>query len=222
MSIVQKLNREKPLFASPLPLNQIEGLVRMESHSGKQVMEIVEERFRETLAHQDVHGTFVTLTRHLPLPLDYLFNYLSHVPNLEEFTLSLRNFRACTDRDGLWVGEEHFRPGTQIYLKCIAHPESGCIDHPCAWENSENLWSYYSFRLFDGKRVMNRPGTVVQWTNFRHKNYEAEGPFQELIDAFPRFYEIHGIELDNLSRILEARFKHEYGYLLNEQIPGGF
>ncbi|MFZ4698985.1 MAG: hypothetical protein ACOYMG_02940 [Candidatus Methylumidiphilus sp.] len=194
----------------------------METHTGEDVMRIVEERYKSIIPHEEVHGTFVTLTRFVPLPLDYIFNYLAHVPNLEEFTLSLRNFQPCPGREGLWKGEEHFKAGTKIYLKCVAHRESGCVDHPCAWENSENLWSYYAFRLFDGKSVMNQPGTVVQWTNFRHKNYDLGGPFKELIEAFPRFYEIHGIELDNLVRILEARFKHEYGYLLNDSVPGGF
>lgn len=222
MSTVKVLKTAQHTNRSPLPLEQIDGLVRMETHSGKDVMDIVEQNYQAVIPHEQAHGTFVTLTRHLPLPIDYIFNYLTHVPNLEEFTLSLRNFRRCEWRDDLWIGEEHFRPGTTIYLKCIAHPESHCVDHPCAWENSENLWSYYAFRLFDATRVMDKPGTVVQWTNFRHKNYEEGGPFQELIDAFPRFYEIHGIELDNLTRILESRFKHDYGYLLNEHIPGGY
>jgi hypothetical protein len=208
--------------SSQLSLDRIEGLFRKETHSIAQIMDIVGSRHRDVLSYEDVYGTFVTLTRHLPLPVDYVFDYLSRVSSLEEFTLSLRNFLPCSGRPGLWVGEEHFRPGTRIYLRCLAYRESYCVDHPCAWDNSENLWCYYAFRLYDGKRVMDRPGTVVQWSNFRHRNYEEGGPFKELIGAFPRFYEIHGLELDNLTTILKARFRDEYGYLLNEEVPGGF
>lgn len=221
MAIPQAHNIAIVETIQPLPLQEIPGLIRKETHTGEDVMRIVAERYQDVLKHEDVYATFVTLTRHVPIPTDYVFNYLSNVPNLEEFTLSLRNFRPCPGRDGLWVGEEHFRPGTIIYIKCLSHRETWCVDHPCAWENSENLWSYYAFRLYDAKRVMNRPGTVIQWTNFRHTNYDDGGPFRELIDAFPKFYEIHGIELDNLTRILEVRFKHQYGYLLNEKLPGG-
>ena len=207
--------------SSRLAITDIPGLIRKETHALPDALQIVSERYRDLLKHEDVHGTFVTLTRHIPVPIDYTFSYLTHIPNLEEFTLSLRNFRRCPNREGLWVGEEHFRPGTTIYIKCISNRESWCVDHPCAWDNSEHLWMYYAFRLYDGKQVMGRPGTVLQWTNFKHENYQEGGPFIELVKAFPNFYEIHGLELDNLTRILEARFRFEYGYLMNEELPGG-
>jgi hypothetical protein len=223
MTIPQAHNVASVETIQPLPIQEIPDLIRKETHTLDEILKIVDERYHHVLKHEDVYGTFCTLTRLVPVPIDYVFNYLSHIPNLGEFTLSNRDFRPCPGRDGLWVGEEHFRHGitTIFYIKCISNRETWCIDHPCAWENSENLWSYYAFRLYDGKRVMNRPGTVIQWTNFKHTNYEDGGPFQELIDAFPKFYEIHGIELDNLTHILEARFKHQYGYLLNEKLPGG-
>jgi hypothetical protein len=204
-----------------LPIAEIPGLIRTESHSLEEVMKISGDRHKELLPHDEVFGEFVTLVRHLPVPLDYTFNYLSDVRNIAEFTISLRNFVPCAGRDGLWIAEESFRRGTRIYIKCNSHRDTGCIEHPCAWENSENLWMYYAFRLYDGKRVMNRPGTVVQWTNFKHTNYCPGGPFEELIGAFPYFYEIHGIELDNLTTILKTRFKHQYGYLLDQKLPGG-
>lgn len=204
-----------------LPVEQIPGLIRRETHTLTDVMGEARRRYRAHWAHEEIFGTYVTLHRHLPVPVDFVFNYLSGVPNLEEFTISLRNFRPCPGRDGLWVGEEHFRPDTTIYIRCVSSRETWCIDHPCAWNNSEHLWMYYAFRLFDGSRVMNRPGTVVQWTNFKHANYDEGGPFQELVKAFPIFYEIHGIELDNLAAILTSRFRHQYGYLLSDPLPGG-
>src|SRR3712207_927821 len=85
--------------------HEIPNLIRKESHSLEEVMAIVNERYKEVLNHEDVYGTFVTLTRFVPVPLDYVFNYLTQIPNLAEFTISLRNFRRCEGRDDLWVGE---------------------------------------------------------------------------------------------------------------------
>jgi hypothetical protein len=203
-----------------LRIDEIPELIRVETHSLDEVSREVERRYRSTIPHDDVYGSFVTLNRHLDVPLDYVFEYLANVENVQEFTLSLRNFRRCEGRDRLWVGEDHFGTNTKIYMRCEANRETYCIDQPCAWNNSEDLWMYYAFRLYDGARVMDRPGTVIQWTNFKHTNYLDGGPFIELIEAFPRFFEIHGIELDNLCKILRSRFKHEYGYLLSDVLPG--
>lgn len=60
---------------------------------------------------------------------------------------------------------------------------------------------------------MNKPGSVILWTNCRHPFYD-ENPFPEKAppnrkvwvgDMWPFFYAGHKIELENLKLILEYR-----------------
>jgi hypothetical protein len=71
----------------------------------------------------------------------------------------------------------------------------------------------YLNRIVPARAVLDRPGSVVIWTNCRHPYYDRN-PFPQLNrdpkrawvgEWWPLFYGGHSIELGNLKAILEHR-----------------
>jgi hypothetical protein len=111
------------------------------------------------------------------------------------------------------VGSDELADDTKIYLEVQADPTARTVDYHCAWDQGEKLWMIYLIRLVDARLVLNRPGTVVLWTNCRHPFYD-QNPYPETVpdparvwvgDLWPLFYAGHAIELANLKKILEHR-----------------
>ena len=104
---------------------------------------------------------------------------------------------------------------TPLYCRVESHPESLTVDYHCAWDQGDQLWMIYLNRIVPAERVLNRPGSVVIWTNCRHPYY-AKNPFPALAprerawvgDYWPFFYAGHSLELANLKAILEHRTRH--------------
>ncbi len=75
----------------------------------------------------------------------------------------------------------------------------------------------YLMRVVPAQLVLNRPGSVVLWTNCRHPFYD-NNPFPEQApkdrkvwvgDLWPFFFAGHHVEMQNLKHILEYRHAHK-------------
>lgn len=196
----------------PRGLDGIAGLVRCEQYDRNALGELITEMTHTVYPHEQVYGRFCTIHAHIECPPDLVFAYMADPLSLLEWTYSVRRLRV-TDEPGLLVGVDS--GDTPIYCRTIANAEAGTVDYHCAWDQGRELWMIYLNRIIDAERVLGRSGSVVVWTNCRHRHYD-ENPYPELVadprrpwvgDWWPLFYAGHSIELANLKAILEHRHR---------------
>ena len=120
------------------------------------------------------------------------------------------------DAEGRVLSTDKIGGKTKIWTKCVAHAGAMTVDYHCAWDQGEKLWMIYLMRVIPAPLVLNKPGSVVLWTNCRHPFYD-KNPFPEKAppdrkiwvgDMWPFFYAGHHVEFQNLKHILEHRHKH--------------
>jgi len=46
------------------------------------------------------------------------------------------------------------------------------VDYHCAWDQGKHLWMVYLMRVIGAQTVLDKPGSVVLWTNCRHPIYD--------------------------------------------------
>ena len=193
----------------------LEGLVRIETSPRETATPIIMEMMRSVYPHDAVFGRYCTVNDHIDCPPDELFDYLADTRSLEEWTYSLRGFTR-TDEPGLWLAYDRLGSETEIYTRTVAHRESRTVDYHCAWDQGTHLWMIYLMRVVDAQTVLNRPGSVVLWTNCRHPFYDHNpypdtAPAQRPVwvgDFWDMFGAGHRLELDNLKAIAEYRHRH--------------
>jgi len=195
---------------SPLALAGIPGLVRCEQFDREAIAELLTEMTHGAYPHQQVYGDYCTVHAHIDCPPERVFSYLANPYSLLEWTYSVRSLQP-TPTPGLLVGVD--AQDTPLYCRVESHADALTVDYHCAWDQGRELWMVYLNRLVPAERVLQRPGTVLIWTNCRHPYY-AKNPFPELEparertwvgDLWPFFYAGHSIELANLKAILEHR-----------------
>ena len=107
-----------------------------------------------------------------------------------------------------------------------ANAAAKTVDYHCAWDQGKELWMIYLMRVVDAQLVLNKPGSVVLWTNCHHPYYD-ENPFPETApadrpvwvgDLWPLFYAGHLVEIQNLKAILEHR--HANNIAIGPHVPG--
>lgn len=191
-------------------LAPISGLVRCEAFSRERLAERISELTHTVYPHHKVYGTYCTVHGYIDCPPESVFEYMRNPLSLMEWTYSIRRLRA-TARPELLVGEDS--GGTPIYVRTIAHPEALTVDYHCAWDQGDDLWMVYLNRIVPAQTVLQKPGSVLIWTNCHHPYYD-QNPFPALSpdptrpwvgDWWPIFYAGHTIELENLKAILEYR-----------------
>ena len=87
------------------------------------------------------------------------------------------------------------------------------VDYHCAWDQADKLWMIYLMRVVPAEMVLNKPGSVVLWTNCHHPFYDKNprpetAPKDRKVwvgDLWPFFYAGHDVEMENLKHILEHR-----------------
>jgi hypothetical protein len=195
-------------------LDRIPGLRRIESFPPDQMSALARELTRESYSYDEVYGKFCTLEEFIDCPPSKVFEYLADARTLEEWTYSLRDFEPA-GRHGLYVSADRIGGQTRIYTRAEAHADALTVDYHCAWDQGEKLWMIYLMRVVNAEVVLDRPGSVVLWTNCKHPYYE-KNPFPEKApasrpvwvgDLWPFFYAGHWVEMQNLKHILEYRHR---------------
>jgi hypothetical protein len=197
---------------APDALAGVPGLVRCEDFDREAIAELLTEMTHATYAHERVYGEYCTVHAYIDCPPERVFAYMANPYSLVEWTYSVRALQPTASPD-LLVGVD--AQDTPIYCRVESHPEALTVDYHCAWDQGDQLWMVYLNRLVPAERVLNRPGTVVIWTNCRHPYY-ARNPFPALApkerawvgDYWPFFYAGHSLELANLKAIVEHRQRH--------------
>lgn len=193
-------------------LADIPGLIRCETTPREEGFAIAAELTHSVYTHDQIYGRFCTVQDYIDCPPEHVFDYLNDVRGLDEYTYSTRDFKQVGE-DGLYVGWDKLGDDTKIYLRVVGNREALTLDYHCAWDQGDELWMIYLYRIVPAQLVLNKPGSVIIWTNCRHPYYD-DNPSPELApspgrawvgDMWGLFYAGHAIELANLKAILEYR-----------------
>jgi len=167
----------------------IDGVVRIETAPLEETAGMFFGEMRSVYSHDDVFGQYCTVNEYVDCPPDELFKYLSDTRSLEEWT----------------------------YTRTFANSQARTVDYHCAWDQGKHLWMIYLMRVLDAQVVLNKPGSVVLWTNCRHPFYD-ENPYPDAApeqrtgwvgDFWDLFGAGHKLELNNLKCI--AEYRHHNG-----------
>lgn len=195
-------------------LADVPGLIRVENTSTEQMAARCLDMTPAVHQHQQVYGQYCTIQAYADCPPEQTYDYLSQGHHLEEWTFSLRGF-APTETPGLWAGWDLLAQDTRIYCAVVANPEAMTVDYHCAWDQGDKLWMIYLMRVLPAQLVLDKPGSVITWTNCRHPSYD-DNPSPELAPSTDRpwvgdywdlFYAGHTVEMANLTAILEHRHR---------------
>lgn len=193
-------------------VSRIPGVRRIENFPKEAMNAAAMELTHSVYPHDEVYGQYCTLEEHIDCPPEDVFRYLADVYTLAEWTYSLRDFGAPDER-GVVVSRDRIGGETLIYTRTVANAAAMTVDYHCSWDQGERLWMIYLMRVVPAQLVLDRPGSVVLWTNCRHPYYDRN-PFPERApagrkvwvgDLWPFFYAGHHVEMQNLKHILEYR-----------------
>ncbi len=193
----------------------VPGLVNVENTSPEELASRCLELTRESYPHRQLYGTYCTIEEYVDCPPEQTYDYLRQGHHLEEWTCTLREF-APTQTPGLWVGRDMLEADTRIYCRVAANAEAMTVDYHCAWDQGDKLWMVYLMRVVPAESVLDRPGSVIIWTNCHHPYYDAN-PHPERAPRPDRrwvgeywdlFYAGHTLEMRNLKAILEHRHRN--------------
>lgn len=208
---------------APGELELIPGLRRIETFPKDSMNTLAMELTHAVYPHDEIYGQYCTLEGCIDCPPEEVFRYLAEPRTLAEWTYSLRDPEPAPGGQVRFI--DRIGGATQIYVKTVSSAGAMTVDYHCAWDQGEALWMIYLMRVVPASLVLDRPGSVVLWTNCRHPFYDRNpfpdrGPPERKVwvgDLWPFFYAGHQVELDNLTAILEHR--HARGVPV---IPPGF
>ena len=201
-------------------INQIPNVRRFENFSKDEMNGFAMELTHAVYPHDEIYGKYCTLEEHIDCPPADVFRYLADPYTLAEWTYSMRDFEPAGE-DGLLVSYDKIGGNTRIFTRTITNASAMTVDYHCAWDQGDKLWMIYLMRVVPAELVLDRPGSVVLWTNCHHpfydKNpYAAQAPSERKVwvgDLWPFFYAGHHVEMQNLKHILEHR--HSRGLPIN-------
>jgi len=201
-------------------IDAIAGVRRIENFPKEEMNAAAMDLTHAVYPHDEVYGKYCTLEEYIACPPEDVYRYLADVYTLAEWTYSLRDF-GVADENGVVMSRDKIGGETLIYTRTVANPAAMTVDYHCAWDQGEHLWMIYLMRVIPAPLVLDRPGSVVLWTNCRHPFYD-KNPFPErspagrkvwVGDLWPFFYAGHHIEMQNLKAILE--YRHANGLPIN-------
>jgi hypothetical protein len=199
------------MSTASIDINAIPNVRRIENFPKDEMTALAMELTHAVYPHDEVYGPYCTLEEFIDCPPEEVFRYLADARTLEEWTYSLRDFAPAGD--GRVVATDKIGGKTKIYTRTVAHTGAMTVDYHCAWDQGDKLWMIYLMRVVPAQLVLNKPGSVVLWTNCHHPFYD-KNPFPEKAppdrkvwvgDMWPFFYAGHHIEMQNLKAILEYR-----------------
>lgn len=197
---------------NPTPLADIADLMRIETFEKDEMQAHCMELTHAVYPHDQIYGKYCTLEEYIDCPPEEVFAYLAEGRNLGEWTYSMRDFEPTEDPEVL-VSLDKIGAKTRIFTKTVANAAAMTVDYHCAWDQPNHLWMIYLMRVIPAQLVLNKPGSVVLWSNCHHPFYD-DNPFPETApddrpvwvgDLWPFFYAGHLVEMQNLKKILEHR-----------------
>lgn len=200
------------MLAKATDINELPNVRRIENFPKDEMNAHCMELTHAVYPHDEIFGRYCTLEEHIDCPPGDVFRYLADAYNLAEWTYSMREFEP-TSTPGTLVSYDKIGGKTKIYTKVVANREAMTIDYHCAWDQADKLWMIYLMRVVPAEVVLNRPGSVVLWTNCHHPFYD-KNPYPQTApgdrkvwvgDLWPFFYAGHHVEMQNLKHILEHR-----------------
>ncbi len=220
MSMNYRLDSLGNLITHDIPTKDIPGLYSSDNHNLDEVKEKMSEMTKDYYSLEEIFGQYCHLATYIAVPPEITFEYAANVYSLSEWTFSMRDFTYVGG--GVYKSKEKLAHETYVFTKVMAYPDSGVIDYLCAWDQGEEMWMRYYFRVINAMPTLRKPGSIVLWTNCRHPYYDRDTenlpPYikqghdrtdREWVgDFWMQFDAIHKIELSNLKTILEYRFNH--------------
>ncbi|MFI1917439.1 SRPBCC family protein [Nocardia sp. NPDC020380] len=190
----------------------VPGVYRIETLTLKEGMPMVLDMTRAVYPHDEIFGEYCTVNEYIAAPPEEVYEYLADTRSLCEWTYSMRGFERTGEPD-LWVSDDRIGSDTRIYTRTEANPAARTVDYHCAWDQGEHLWMIYLMRVVDAQKLLNKPGSVVLWTNCHHPFYDENGypetaPADRPVwvgDFWHLFAAGHLLELRNLKAICEHR-----------------
>jgi hypothetical protein len=166
--------------------------------------------------HDEIYGSYCSVETYIDCPPEKVFEYMSKSQSLNEWTYSVRDLLPTSEDKNLFKGYDIAGgKDTLLYCKTVSNREAMTVDYHCSWDQGEKLWMIYLNRIIPAQLVLNKPGSVVLWTNCRHPFYN-ENPFPETApkgrlwvgDLWDWFAPGHKAEIQNLKAIIEYRYKN--------------
>lgn len=211
-------------MAKNTDIPNIPDLVRIENVNLDGMQEKCMEMTHAVYPHDKIYGPYCTIEEYINCPPEIIFEYLADCEHLGEWTYSTRDMKK-TEKDDIWVFNDAIGGITECYCKTVANKEAMTVDYHCAWDQGDHLWMIYLIRVVPAQLVLNKPGSVVLWTNCHHPFYD-NNPFPEKApkdrdgwvgDAWDMFYAGHTIEMQNLKKILEFRHNRDNAGLTGKE-----
>jgi hypothetical protein len=201
-------------------IDSIPGVRRIENFPKEEMNATAMDLTHAVYPHEEIYGPYCTIEEYIDCPPEEVYRYLADLYTLAEWTYSLRDFGE-PDASGTVASRDKIGGETLIYTRCVASPAAMTVDYHCAWDQGEKLWMIYLMRVIPATLVLDRPGSVVLWTNCHHPYYDrnpfpARAPANRKVwvgDLWPFFYAGHHIEMQNLKHILE--YRHANGLPIN-------
>ncbi len=210
--------KKNDLKTCGISADKIKGLFRSEEYSPADAYARWERDSKEKYNHDEIFGKWWTVGEFIDVPHDFAYEYVSNPYSLEEFSYGIRDLKHIGQ--GIYQGQDRFTKNTEIFVKSEAFPHVKAVDHYYAWDQKEELWMRHYFRFVDAKQVLNRPGTVMSWSSWKHPYYDKKSAAlpawlkdsqkklgrEWLGDYWRSFYARAKGEADNLRYILEHRY----------------
>ena len=193
-------------------LTGIPNLRRFENFPKADMNGLAMELTHAVYPHDQMFGKYCTLEEYIECPPDAVYDYLADPYTLGEWTYSMRDFGEM-DAEGRVRSTDKIGGETHIFTRVDANREARTVDFHCAWDQGDTLWMIYLMRVVPARLVLDKPGSVVLWSNCHHPYYD-HNPFPEAApegrpvwvgDLWPFFYAGHWVEMQNLKNILEHR-----------------
>ncbi|HEY3354689.1 MAG TPA: hypothetical protein VGQ83_15660 [Polyangia bacterium] len=179
-------------------------LVSVDTVQRTELLDQIHAGYTDQLTWEDAYTSYVDVHGYVPnVTADFAWNYVQDIYNLQEWTISVRNVQPMSDWQGRtrYAATEAMPPGGYDYFLERKDPESRTIDW---WVGKapEDIWMRYSIRIVDAQEVLGKPGIVITWVNFGHEKFLLDPMLHQ---GFLMMKIAHGIERDNLGKILQWR-----------------
>lgn len=194
----------------PLP----DGIVSVDTYSKSELSQMLEAGYQPEITWQAAYSEFVDVDAYVPdLTVSEAYDYLQNTYNLPEWTMSVWNVQPMGTLNGRnrFSFQEQLPPGGTLYLLEQKYPEVYTMEW---WVGHapEDIWMHYYIRILDAQVYMGKPGIIIDWVNFGHANFERN---PDLMQGFLQMKVAHGVERDNMIKILHWRHAGNTGPIDN-------